>query len=206
MLSRSGRAKGYQPRGMVSGNGFLKDARRMLRRAGRFLVKNGKVITRDVASSLGPQILTLLASKAGEEASKAGVPDFIVNQSAKLAQQGAQKLGDVIKPQEELSKNQKLVSSFVNSQSSDILNEILKRSGNGVIPPRGNGVGNGVIPPRGNGVIPPRGNGVIPPRGNGVGNGSRLLGNGSRLLGNGSRLLGNGSDVFASEAPRIAQK
>ena len=178
MLSRSGRAKGYQPRGMVSGNGFLKDARRMLRRAGRFLVKNGKVITRDVASSLGPQILTLLASKAGEEASKAGVPDFIVNQSAKLAQQGAQKLGDVIKPQEELSKNQKLVSSFVNSQSSDILNEILKRSGNGVIPPRGNGVGNG----------------------------SRLLGNGSRLLGNGSRLLGNGSDVFASEAPRIAQK
>jgi hypothetical protein len=157
MLSRNGRAKGYQPRGMVSGNGFLKDARRMLRRAGRFLVKNGKVITRDVASSLGPQILTLLASKAGEEASKAGVPDFIVNQSAKLAQQGAQKLGDVIKPQEELSKNQKLVSSFVNSQSSDILNEILKRSGNGV--------GNGARL---------------------LGNGSRLLGNGPRLLGNGS--------------------
>lgn len=113
-----------------AGDGFMDDAKRLAKRSSHLLVRHGKIIGKDVLRSLGPHVLSFLASKGAEHASKAGVPDFIVNEASKLVQHGAQKLAE---PKgEKLSKNQRLVSNFVNNQSQDILNQILKRSGNGV--------------------------------------------------------------------------
>ena len=112
----------------VVGRGFWRNLRKFARRSGDFLINN-KAVGADILRQLGPHVLTLLASKAGEKASKAGVPDSVINNLAGKVQEQAKILGE--SKGEELSPNQKLVSGFVNQQSQQILDQILKRTGNG---------------------------------------------------------------------------
>jgi len=124
-VGKHGKKKGYQ----LKGDGFFSDFKKFARNSGKFLLNNSQIIGQDVLRSLGPQVLSLLASKAGEHASKAGAPDFLVNKASELAQKGVQKLSQESDPG--LSKNQRLVSQFVSNNSQNILNDIMKRTGNG---------------------------------------------------------------------------
>jgi len=115
---------------VLMGNGFLDDMWSFGKKAKDFLYRQGKVIAPELLRQLGPHVLSIMSAKAAEKASKAGVPDKLVNAASKAAQKESQRLAKK-KPNKNLNENQRLVSDVISSQAEDLFSSILSK-GSGV--------------------------------------------------------------------------
>jgi hypothetical protein len=126
MMSPHGQAK-YRTVN-VSGDGIWDDFKRYANKSGAFLSRNAKAIAPEIVRALAPHLLSIAAAKGAEAASRAGVPDSIVNTTSKIAQKQAQDLSKK-KPSASLTQNQKLVSSFLTNTGDEVLASMLRGRG-----------------------------------------------------------------------------
>jgi hypothetical protein len=135
------RSSSMQGRGKcckMTGHGFFSNVGNFLKKTGRSLLGQAKVILPAVAKELAPTLLATASAKLGEQASKAGVPDAVVNLGNQLAQSGAQKLQKSATANTKgLTESQRNVSNFITDKSADLLGSLLSRAEN-----RGSGVMN----------------------------------------------------------------
>jgi hypothetical protein len=126
----------------MTGNGFFSNVGSFLKKTGRSLLGQAKSILPAVAKELAPTLITAASAKLGEQASKAGVPDAVINLGNQLAQSGAQKLQKSATTNTKgLSESQRNVSNFITDKSADLLGSLLSRAeGRGVRGFSGQGV------------------------------------------------------------------
>lgn len=120
------------------GHGFFSNVGNFLRKTGRTLLGQAKTILPVVAKELAPTLLTTASAKLAERATKAGVPDSVINLGSQLAQTTAQNIQKSGKSSgEALSNDQQKVSKFITDKSADLLGSLLARAES-----RGSGVRN----------------------------------------------------------------
>jgi hypothetical protein len=112
-----------------TGYGFFSNMGSLLKKTGRSLLGQAKSILPQVAKELAPTLITAATAKLGEQASKAGVPDAVINLGNQLAQSGAQKLqASATSGAKALPENQRKVSNFITDKSADLLGSLLSRA------------------------------------------------------------------------------
>lgn len=154
------------------GTGFFGSVNKFLQKTGRTLLGQARTILPVVAKELAPTLITSASAKLAEQATKAGVPDQVVNLGSQLAQRGAQNLQkSATSGSKSLSDDQRKVSNFITDKSADLLGSLLSRAQS-----KGSGVKN-------------------------LGQGVKNLGQGVRNLGSGSLYTVESSNLFSPRNP-----
>lgn len=119
------------------GRGVFSNLGALLKKTGRSLLNSGKKVLPSVIKQVAPTLLTVATANLSEKASRAGVPDSIINLGNQLAQRGARDLAK--DPNKGLNKTETAVSSFLSDKSADILSKLISGDKGSGLRPLGRG-------------------------------------------------------------------